>query len=417
MATQKKQQVATQDPPAEKEQGTQVTVRPIDKFKTQLVTVRPTVAPMLPPHVTWEKFTGMVVSAVMRNPALLDCDRSSLLQAVADTADMGLSLNPNMKEADILPVNKGQGKIAQMRPRAIGLMKLALQSDVVTKIWAHVVYENDDFWYALGLNKDLRHQPLMDDSQRGAMLQQAYCCWETKDGVRDFELIGPKRIARAREASQGFQAFKSNKIKSTPWSTDEEEMIRKTAVIAASKYMPKSSDSDKFQKAVAMATDVDFTPVDPHETQTALPPKEKPPRPTRQQTRKQKDDAEKAQREMDAQYRQTMGGHMGDKPPMADEHGVVIDNDPQDKTGKPEPDKGKAKPTQQKKAETKAPDYTALHAEITSLLVKATGMATINAISERYGEEINAMQVEAPDLYQTIQEGLAGKRQAFSKKG
>lgn len=412
------QQTKTKDKPAEdqpkqepvgdgKSKG-QVAKRPIDQFEQQVSQAMIKMA--LPPNVSERDFISMVVSAVRRNPELLNCDRSSLLQAVADTAEMGLSLNPNMKEADILPVNKGQGKIAQMRPRAIGLMKLAKQSGEIADIYAHVVHENDHFWYQLGLDKKLEHKPPMDEEDRGAMLQQAYCCWETKDGVKAFELIGPKRINRARAASQGYQAFKSGKIKSTPWTTDEEEMIRKTAVIAATKYMQKATASEMFAKAVAMASDADFESEKAQPTeytegnQTIIPPR--PTRQTAEQKKRAKDESEKAEREMDQDYRRTMGGHVDDGPPPHDgETGEVIDQDP-----KPEPEK------KGKKAEPKPADYTATHKDIMRKIVAATSINTINAIVETYAEDLNAMQAEAPELYKEIQEGIVGKRAAFSPK-
>lgn len=390
-----------------------------DNFRTQLDRALPQITPLLPPGVPANAFKSMVVSTVLRNPKLLDCERGSLLQAVSDAAEMGLSLNPNMKEADILPVYKGPNKqVAQLRPRAIGLMKLAMETKVVTKVWSHVVYENDDFHYQLGLHKDLHHQPLMNDEERGAMLQQAYCCWETVDGVRDFEIIGARRIARAREASQSYKAYKEDNRKSSPWVTDEEEMIRKTAVIAASKYMPKTTASERFQKAVALATDADFEPVG-HQpeivegNQAILPPKkERPPRPTR----KQREAAEQAEREMDARYRETMGGGpMGEDPPLHEDGGVVIEHDPN-----PKQDEGKAqargKKADKPKEEPKPADYKALAAEIMKLIVKATGIPTIDAIVERYAEDLNAMQVEDPTNYKLIKDGLDGKRKAFSQK-
>lgn len=404
-----KQQAKTaeKDKPRNTATGQEVAQRPIDQFKHQLsVALNGGIKSLLAPGISPEKFMSMVVSTIVRNPDLLNCERGSLLQAVADTAEMGLSLNPNMKEADILPVSVSGKMIAQMRPRAIGLMKLAKQSGDISKIWAHVVYENDEFYYQLGLNKDLQHKPPMDEEARGAMLQQAYCCWETKDGARDFEPIGPRRIARARDASQGYKAFKAGKIKSTPWTTDEEEMIRKTAVIAATKFMQKATASEKFMKAVAMATDADFEVQHAASTpftegnQTIIPP-----RPSRDQVRRQRDQAAAAAREMDRQYSATMGGPVGDDPPPHDDDGVVTDEN------------GKADSPKNGQAPKKPADYKAMADKIMGTIFKAPTIEAINATVQDYSEDLNIMQAEAPDLYAKIKAALDGKREALGRRG
>ena len=96
---------------------------PIDTFKRELELAAPMIAKMVPAHVPFEKFQAMVIMAVSQNPRLMECSPQSLLRATADAAELGLSLNPNMRECDILPVWSPNGSVAQCRPRAGGLMK------------------------------------------------------------------------------------------------------------------------------------------------------------------------------------------------------------------------------------------------------------------------------------------------------
>jgi recombination protein RecT len=123
------------------------TVRPIDRFKQELVLRKEMMAPLLPKTINFDKFQAIVIAAVGSNPELLECDRASLLKSCIQAAELGLSLNPTLGEGDILKVwnNRTKKNDAQFRPRYMGLMKLARQSGDVTKIEAEIVRENDEF--------------------------------------------------------------------------------------------------------------------------------------------------------------------------------------------------------------------------------------------------------------------------------
>ena len=227
---------------------------PVDNFKRELELASPMILKLVPAHVSPEKFKAMVVMAVSNNPKLMECTPASLLRATADSAELGLSLNPNLKECDILPVWGPNGSVAQCRPRAGGLMKLARQTGEIADIYAHEVHENDTFEVEYGLEKKLVHKPASGD--RGK-ITHGYVVWVSKEGNKGFEVVDQKRIDRAKGASEGYKAFKAGKIKSTPWATDEGEMVRKTAVRAGSKYMPMSSESDAFRRAMQLENEID----------------------------------------------------------------------------------------------------------------------------------------------------------------
>jgi recombination protein RecT len=211
---------------------------PIDSFKNELKLMEPNFRPLLPANIRPEKFEALVIAAVSGNPELLKVNRESLWRACVQGAELGLSLNPTMGEADILVVQGG----AQFRPRYKGLMKLALQSGEVTSIRSVLVYENDVFEVIEGLRRDIIHKPAR--GARGA-LTHVYCVW-TLRGMSEpqFEVMDRQQVmrikARSPAGSKGFG----------PWKTDEEEMWRKTVVRRASKYMPISCEA--FVKAVAV---------------------------------------------------------------------------------------------------------------------------------------------------------------------
>ena len=152
-------------------------LKPIEHFKNELKLMEPNLVPLLPAHVSVDKFKAMVIAAVGGNPELLKCSRASLWRACVQGAEIGLSLNPTMGEADILPQKVGNDLTAQFRPRYKGLMTLARRSGEVTNIRAVLVYENDEFEVIEGLRPDIIHKPAK--GARGA-LTHAYCVWSLK---------------------------------------------------------------------------------------------------------------------------------------------------------------------------------------------------------------------------------------------
>jgi recombination protein RecT len=218
-----------------------VPAKPMDRFKQELVAREGHLRSLLPQAMTVDKFQAIVVAAVADNMDLLDCDRGSLLKACLNAAELGLSLNKNMGEADILKVWDGRMKknVAQFRPRYKGLMKLALQAGEVLKIESRLVYEKDMFEVEEGIEPRIIHRHGLSD--RGEKIG-AYCVWKLKNGESQFEIMSKEEILSIRNRS-------SSKTKEGtivgPWKTDEAEMWRKTVVRRASKYMPLSTEAQR----------------------------------------------------------------------------------------------------------------------------------------------------------------------------
>ena len=218
-----------------------VPVKPMDRFKQELAMREGHLRSLLPQAMTVDKFQGIVVAAVADNMDLLDCDRGSLLKACLSAAELGLSLNKSMGEADILKVWDGRMKknVAQFRPRYKGLMKLALQAGEVLKIESRLVYSKDLFEVEEGIESRIIHKHGLSD--RGEKIG-AYCVWKLKNGETQFEVMSKEEILSIRDRS-------SSKTKDGtivgPWKTDEAEMWRKTVVRRASKYMPLSTEAQR----------------------------------------------------------------------------------------------------------------------------------------------------------------------------
>jgi len=249
-------------------------VKPMDRFKQELSVREDHLRKLLPSTMGVDKFQAVVVAAVADNMDLLECDRSSLLKACLSAAELGLSLNKNMAEADILKVWNGKTKRneAQFRPRYKGLMKLALQAGEVLKIESRLVHANDTFEVEEGIEPRIIHKHGL--ANRGDMVG-AYCVWKLKNGETQFEIMNKEQILAIRDRSSA--KTKDGNIVG-PWKTDEAEMWRKTVVRRASKYMPLSTEAmravqadneadgiveaDAFDDTVADITEVNTAPAE-----------------------------------------------------------------------------------------------------------------------------------------------------------
>lgn len=121
-----------------------------------------------------------------------------------------------------------------------GMIDLARRSGHIQSIYAHAVYENDEFEYELGLNPTLKHVPSFD-SDRGEYIG-SYAVAHFKDGGYQMEFMPKSEIEKRRLASPG------GRSKYSPWNNYYEEMANKTVIRHMWKYLPISVE---IQQAVA----------------------------------------------------------------------------------------------------------------------------------------------------------------------
>ena len=196
----------------------------------------------LPAHIPPERFKRNFVNALMQNPDMLKYEPRLVYREVSKSAALGLLLDPQLGECYIVPVWNGKAGRAepQLRVGYRGIIKLARQSGEISSIYAHEVHENDEFVCKLGTDKQLVHEP-NPFGERGRIVGY-YAVAKFKDGDTDFEPMTVEQIHAIREKSDGWRAFKAGKIKSTPWSTDESEMAKKTVIKRLLKRVPQSPD-------------------------------------------------------------------------------------------------------------------------------------------------------------------------------
>ena len=188
----------------------------------------------LPSVITPERFTRMTLSALSVNPKLGICTPKSFLAAMMSAAQLGLEPNTPLGQAYLIPYkNKGIDEV-QFQIGYKGLIDLAYRSGEVEVIQAHIVYENDEFECEYGLEPKLKHKPAAAD--RGDPVK-VYAVFKTKSGGYGFEVMSMEDVRKhAKKYSKAYDSGYS------PWTTNFEEMAKKTVLKKALKYAPLKSD-------------------------------------------------------------------------------------------------------------------------------------------------------------------------------
>ncbi|GED13781.1 recombination protein RecT [Aneurinibacillus migulanus] len=209
----------------DKAKGTNVAPpTPAQTIGAYLQKMAPEIEKALPKHMDVDRLTRISLTTIRTNPALMNCSMPSLLGAVMQAAQLGLE--PGLLgHCYIIPYGKEATFIIGYK----GMIDLARRSGNIKSIYAHPVYENDEFSYKYGLNPDLQHTPAM--KERGEFIG-AYAVAHFNDGGYQFEFMPKEEIEKRKLRSKSYSKG--------PWQTDYEEMAMKTVVRHMFKFLPIS---------------------------------------------------------------------------------------------------------------------------------------------------------------------------------
>lgn len=168
-------------------------------------------------------------------------NRQAVCDAVTNVAAIGISLNPAKKQAYLVP---RKNKIC-LDISYIGLIDLAVATGSILWAQANVVRENDGF-ATNGFDKPPihTHDPFAGAAARG-LIKGAYVVVKTQDGEYLTHTMDIEAIYSVRNRSESWKSGQSS-----PWKSDEAEMIKKTVVKQAYKYWPKTERSGRVDEAI-----------------------------------------------------------------------------------------------------------------------------------------------------------------------
>lgn len=205
------------------------------------------IAAAIPAQVDAARFARLAVSMLNKRTELANCTARSLLQAIMESAQLGLELDPSLGHAYLVPFRAGNQTLAQLIVGYRGMIHLLIETGRVRKVYARPVWQGDKFEMKLGTNEHITHVPVRPDERTPngltgePLLMGCYAVIEFTDGATAIDWMWAAEIEAIRARSRAGE--------SGPWKTDYVEMAKKTVI----RRLAKTSDASPKVTRVAAA--------------------------------------------------------------------------------------------------------------------------------------------------------------------
>lgn len=179
--------------------------------------------------LNFQKESAFAMQIFQANDYLAGMDPNSIRDAIVNVSLTGISLNPVLKMAYLVP-RKGK---CVLDVSYIGLIKIVTDTGSVKNIEAKIVYSNEPFEIQQGTNPYIKHgiSPTKDKGQ----MVGCYSVATLNDGSTSVEWMYKEDIDAIMMRSEAVKADKMS-----PWKSDYDQMARKTVVKRHYKFLPKS---------------------------------------------------------------------------------------------------------------------------------------------------------------------------------
>lgn len=210
-----------------------------------------------------QRFIASITSAVAANPALQECDPSTILSGALLGESLNLSPSPQLGQYYLVPFNntKKNGKDAQFQLGYKGYIQLALRSGYYKKLNVLAVKEGELIHFD-PLNEEIEVNLMQDEIEReNAKTIGYYAMFEYLNGFRKAMYWSKEKMeAHARKYSKGYAAKKGY----TFWEKDFDGMGYKTMLRQLiSKWGVMSIEmQDAIEADIAVESDGDYVQTD-----------------------------------------------------------------------------------------------------------------------------------------------------------
>jgi len=196
--------------------------------------------------MNFNREAGFAIQILMNNEYLMKCDPNSVKDSVVNVALTGITLNPALKYAYLVP-RKVKGALKCILDISyMGMIKILTDAGAVKNVDAGVIYSNDKYDFRRGSDPYFKHQPAL--SGRGQKIG-AYAIAFLRDGGFQFEILGREDIEKIRATSESYKNEEGRKY--SPWETWEDEMWKKSVLKRLFKLLPKTNFSDQLIAAIS----------------------------------------------------------------------------------------------------------------------------------------------------------------------
>jgi recombination protein RecT len=182
---------------------------------------------LLGTNIPRERFIGMTIQAVARQPKLLRCTRESVLLAVLSVAEMGLVPSGPYGGAWLVPYGDTAQYIVDWR----GFLKMAYRSGQLRDAYAKVRYSDEEFMVTEGTVPMIHHVIELSHAI-DAVPTHFYAVAHLTTGGHVQHVMSADEVWAIRDRQRNWQ--------SGPWASDPLEMGRKTVVRNLFKYIPEA---------------------------------------------------------------------------------------------------------------------------------------------------------------------------------
>jgi phage RecT family recombinase len=205
------------------------------------------------------KEVSFALQIINKSSQLQEATMESKQSAVLNVAQCGLTLNPVMKLAYLVPRWSREGTICYLEPSYQGLVKLLTDAGSVETIQCQLVYAQDTFQFNAGdFNNPITHTSNPFSKNRGDLVG-VYALAVLPSGIKQAETMSIEEVYEIRDKSESWKAYQAKKIKSCVWSEHEGEMVRKTVLRRIVKYLPKTEKFNSVAKAIHL-DETDYKP-------------------------------------------------------------------------------------------------------------------------------------------------------------
>lgn len=209
----------------------------------------------------WDAEVGFAVARVMSDERLRKCQRDSLVYAVQQIANVGLSLNPIKGHCTII-ARWSEAEacfLASFMPMYRGLVYLATQAGC-SSVVADVVYKADKFSVRRTSEGDFFEHDIAVTIQRDTVenpCMGGYCAARMPNGERKVEWVPIDDLVKMRAQSDSYLGKDGNPNPNSPWVKWFDEQCKKSAIKRASKHWEEMMQSDERWGAFRTAVDLD----------------------------------------------------------------------------------------------------------------------------------------------------------------